>query len=136
LDKAGVAPLAVIGMGRRLSADAASPALPRLIPPLHRTTDEYARPGVSIRSVCISGSFLSDFAGIYPESFGVTEKHATVRPQHRLLPAAFSRAMGACPDPIAGSMAAPLTTIEGSQSRSGCLANRDLLRNLEGTWSE
>jgi hypothetical protein len=136
LVKAGVAPLVVIGKGRRLLGDAASPLFARAIPPLHRTTDEYASPEVFIRSVCILGSFLDGFAEIDTQSVGVTEKEATVSPQHRLLPASFSRAMGACSDPIAGSMAAPLTTVEGSQRRSGCLANRDLLRNLEGTWSE
>jgi acyl transferase domain-containing protein len=145
LHKAGVVPLAVVGVGRRRPGDVASPALPwqnlrrngsplAAVAPQRSTTDQYAGRALSIRSVCIQQTLLDDFAGFDPESFGMAEKDPS--PQHRLLPDAFSKAMGDCPGPIAGSMAAPLTTVEGSQSRSGYLASRDLLKNLEGTWSE
>ncbi len=99
MDKAGVTPVAVIGMGCRLPGGIDSPAmlweallrgedLVTEVPPDRWDADEYydPEPGVPGRSVCKWGAFLDDVGGFDPEFFGITEKEATAMdPQHRLL---------------------------------------------------
>ncbi|HUH71712.1 MAG TPA: sulfolipid-1 biosynthesis phthioceranic/hydroxyphthioceranic acid synthase [Mycobacterium sp.] len=99
MDRAGVTPVAVIGMACRLPGGINSPdllwdALLRgddlvtEIPADRWDVDYYydPEPGVPGRSVCKWGSFLDDVGDFDPEFFGITEKEATAMdPQHRLL---------------------------------------------------
>ncbi len=107
MDKAGVTPVAVIGMGCRLPGGIDSPAmlweallrgedLVTEVPPDRWDAEEYydPEPGVPGRSVCKWGAFLDDVADFDPEFFGITEKEATAMdPQHRLLLASAWEAM-------------------------------------------
>jgi polyketide synthase 5 len=107
LDNAGVAPVAVLGMGCRLPGRIDTPdllweALLRgddlitEVPADRWDVDEYydPEPGVPGRSVCKWGAFLDDVGGFDPEFFGITDKEATAMdPQHRLLLAASWEAM-------------------------------------------
>jgi polyketide synthase 5 len=99
VDRAGVTPVAVIGMACRLPGGINSPdllwdALLRgddlvtEIPADRWDIDYYydPEPGVPGRSVCKWGSFLDSVGAFDPEFFGITEKEATAMdPQHRLL---------------------------------------------------
>jgi polyketide synthase 5 len=99
VDRAGVTPVAVIGMACRLPGGINSPdlfwdALLRgddlvtEIPGDRWDVDYYydPEPGVPGRSVCKWGSFLDNVGDFDPEFFGITEKEATAMdPQHRLL---------------------------------------------------
>ena len=107
LEHTRVTPVAVVGMGCRLPGGIASPdqlweALLRgddlvtEVPADRWDADEYydPEPGVTGRSVCKWGSFLSDVADFDPEFFGINEKEATAMdPQHRLLLQAAWEAM-------------------------------------------
>ena len=97
--KAGVTPIAVIGMACRLPGGIDSPEqlweallrgddLVTEIPPDRWDADEYydPEPGVPGRSVSKWGAFLDDVAGFDSEFFGISEREATaIDPQHRLL---------------------------------------------------
>ena len=99
MDRAGVTPVAVIGMACRLPGGINSPdllwdALLRgddlvtEIPADRWDIDYYydPEPGVPGRSVCKWGAFLDNVGAFDPEFFGITEKEATAMdPQHRLL---------------------------------------------------
>ncbi|OBG25059.1 type I polyketide synthase [Mycobacterium sp. 852002-51057_SCH5723018] len=99
MDKAGVTPVAVIGMACRLPGGIDSPDLfweallrgedfVKEIPAERWDVDYYydPEPGVPGRSVCKWGSFLNSVGDFDPEFFGITEKEATAMdPQHRLL---------------------------------------------------
>jgi polyketide synthase 5 len=99
VDKAGVTPIAVIGMACRLPGGIDSPEqlweaflrgddLITEIPPDRWEVDEYydPEPGVPGRSVSKWGSFLDDVAGFDSEFFGINEREATaIDPQARLL---------------------------------------------------
>jgi polyketide synthase 5 len=99
VDKAGVTPVAVIGMACRLPGGINSPdlfwdALLRgddlvaEIPAERWDVDYYydPEPGVPGRSVCKWGSFLDNVGDFDPEFFGIGDKEATAMdPQHRLL---------------------------------------------------
>ena len=99
MDKAGVTPVAVIGMACRLPGGIDSPDLfwealfrgddlVKEVPPDRWDVDYYydPEPGVPGRSVCKWGSFLDSVGDFDPEFFGITEKEATaIDPQHRLL---------------------------------------------------
>ncbi len=99
MDRAGVTPVAVIGMACRLPGGINSPdlfwdALLRgddlvvEIPAERWDVDYYydPEPGVPGRSVCKWGSFLDSVGDFDPEFFGISEKEATAMdPQHRLL---------------------------------------------------
>ncbi len=99
MDKAGVTPVAVIGMACRLPGGIDSPDLfweallrgddlVKEIPAERWDVDYYydPEPGVPGRSVCKWGSFLDNVGDFDPEFFGITEKEATaIDPQHRLL---------------------------------------------------
>lgn len=99
MDKAGVTPVAVIGMACRLPGGIDSPDLfweallrgddlVKEIPADRWDVDYYydPEPGVPGRSVCKWGSFLDNVGDFDPEFFGITEKEATAMdPQHRLL---------------------------------------------------
>jgi polyketide synthase 5 len=99
VDKAGVTPVAVIGMACRLPGGIDSPDLfweallrgddfVKEIPADRWDVDYYydPEPGVPGRSVCKWGSFLDSVGDFDPEFFGITEKEATAMdPQHRLL---------------------------------------------------
>ncbi|WP_068180385.1 type I polyketide synthase [Mycobacterium sp. UM_CSW] len=99
MDKAGVTPVAVIGMACRLPGGINSPDLfweallrgddlVKEIPAERWDVDYYydPEPGVPGRSVCKWGSFLDNVGDFDPEFFGITEKEATAMdPQHRLL---------------------------------------------------
>ena len=99
MDRAGVTPVAVIGMACRLPGGIDSPDLlweallrgddlVNEIPADRWDIDYYydPEPGVPGRSVCKWGSFLDNVGAFDPEFFGITEKEATAMdPQHRLL---------------------------------------------------
>ena len=99
VDKAGVTPIAVIGMACRLPGGIDSPErlweallrgddLVTEIPPDRWDADEYydPEPGVPGRSVSKWGAFLDDVAGFDSEFFGIGEREAiAIDPQHRLL---------------------------------------------------
>nr|WP_156687033.1 type I polyketide synthase [Mycobacterium sp. Marseille-P9652] len=99
MDRAGVTPVAVIGMACRLPGGINSPDLlweallrgedlVKEIPADRWDMDYYydPEPGVPGRSVCKWGSFLDEVGDFDPEFFGITEKEATAMdPQHRLL---------------------------------------------------
>ncbi|MDD4867396.1 MAG: type I polyketide synthase, partial [Mycobacterium sp.] len=99
VERAGVTPVAVIGMACRLPGGINSPdlfwdALLRgddlvvEIPADRWDVDYYydPEPGVPGRSVCKWGAFLDDIGAFDPEFFGISEKEATAMdPQHRLL---------------------------------------------------
>ena len=82
-----VTPVAVVGMGCRLPGGIESPEqlweallrgddLVTEVPADRWDADEYydPEPGVTGRSVCKWGSFLSDVADFDPEFFGINEK--------------------------------------------------------------
>jgi len=99
VDRAGVTPVAVIGMACRLPGGINSPDLfweallrgddlVKEVPAERWDVDYYydPEPGVPGRSVCKWGSFLDNVGDFDPEFFGITEKEATAMdPQHRLL---------------------------------------------------
>ncbi|QNI06776.1 type I polyketide synthase [Mycobacterium kubicae] len=99
MDKARVAPVAVIGLACRLPGGINSPeqlwqALLRgddfvTEVPLERwDVDEYydPEPGVPGRSHCKWGAFLDNIGDFDPDFFGISEKEATAMdPQHRLV---------------------------------------------------
>ncbi|ORW75146.1 sulfolipid-1 biosynthesis phthioceranic/hydroxyphthioceranic acid synthase [Mycobacterium saskatchewanense] len=99
MDRAGVTPVAVIGMACRLPGGINSPDLfweallrgddfVKEIPADRWDVDYYydPEPGVPGRSVCKWGAFLDAVGDFDPEFFGITEKEATAMdPQHRLL---------------------------------------------------
>ena len=99
MDRAGVTPVAVIGMACRLPGGINSPDLfweallrgddlVKEVPAERWDVDYYydPEPGVPGRSVCKWGSFLDNVGDFDPEFFGITEKEATAMdPQHRLL---------------------------------------------------
>ena len=99
MDRAGITPVAVIGMACRLPGGINSPdlfwdALLRgedlvtEIPADRWDVDYYydPEPGVPGRSVCKWGAFLDDVGAFDPEFFGISDKEATAMdPQHRLL---------------------------------------------------
>jgi polyketide synthase 5 len=99
VDKAGVTPVAVIGMACRLPGGINSPDLfweallrgddfVKEIPRDRWDLDYYydPEPGVPGRSVCKWGAFLEDVGAFDPEFFGISEKEATAMdPQQRLL---------------------------------------------------
>ncbi|MDT5255324.1 MAG: polyketide synthase 5, partial [Mycobacterium sp.] len=99
MDRAGVTPVAVIGMACRLPGGINSPDLfweallrgddlVKEVPGERWDVDYYydPEPGVPGRSVCKWGSFLDNVGAFDPEFFGITEKEATAMdPQHRLL---------------------------------------------------
>ncbi|MGZ4583088.1 MAG: sulfolipid-1 biosynthesis phthioceranic/hydroxyphthioceranic acid synthase [Mycobacterium sp.] len=99
MDRAGVTPVAVIGMACRLPGGINTPDLfweallrgddfVKEIPGERWDVDYYydPEPGVPGRSVCKWGSFLDNVGDFDPEFFGITEKEATAMdPQHRLL---------------------------------------------------
>ncbi len=107
MEHARVTPVAVVGMGCRLPGGIESPEqlweallrgddLVTEVPADRWDADEYydPEPGVTGRSVCKWGSFLSDVADFDPEFFGINEKEATAMdPQHRLLLQASWEAM-------------------------------------------
>ena len=99
MDRAGVTPVAVIGMACRLPGGINSPDLfweallrgddfVKEIPRDRWDLDYYydPEPGVPGRSVCKWGAFLQDVGAFDPEFFGISEKEATAMdPQQRLL---------------------------------------------------
>ncbi|MHA7651303.1 sulfolipid-1 biosynthesis phthioceranic/hydroxyphthioceranic acid synthase [Mycobacterium sp. ML4] len=99
MDRAGVTPVAVIGMACRLPGGITSPellwdALLRgddfviEVPRDRWDIDHYydPEPGVPGRSVCKWGSFLDEVGDFDPAFFGFSEKEAiAMDPQHRLL---------------------------------------------------
>nr|WP_083562268.1 type I polyketide synthase [Mycobacterium malmoense] len=119
MDRAGVTPVAVIGMACRLPGGINSPDLfweallrgddlVKEIPADRWDVDYYydPEPGVPGRSVCKWGAFLDNVGDFDPEFFGITEKEATAMdPQHRLLMETAWEAMehaGLTKDTIAG----------------------------------
>jgi polyketide synthase 5 len=99
VDRAGVTPVAVIGMACRLPGGINSPDsfweallrgddLVKEVPGDRWDVDYYydPEPGVPGRTVCKWGSFLDNVGDFDPEFFGITEKEATAMdPQQRLL---------------------------------------------------
>src|ERR1700739_1506104 len=119
--KAGVTPVAVIGMACRLPGGIDYPErlwevllrgddLVTEITPDRWDADEYydPEPGVPGRSVSKWGAFLDDVAGFDADFFGIGEREATaIDPQHRLLLETSWEAAehaGLAPKSLAGSL--------------------------------